>query len=122
MCLLHSDNNIRDEGACALAETLKLNTTLTKLNLLGMSNMDRLLFIAVWQGLTNGKCLLYADNRICYKGTCALAESLTLNPIIAELQLNSMLNLNISSFAAVWQDQLTTYLLAFIQITSLVLL
>ncbi len=38
-------NNICDEGARALAESLKQNTTLTELNLRGMLELHELLFV-----------------------------------------------------------------------------
>ena len=46
MLALCSDNNIGDEGARALAESLKQNTTLTELNLRGTSDLSGLLFVA----------------------------------------------------------------------------
>ena len=45
----YSDNWIDNKEAYALAEYLKQNTTLTELNLEGMSNLDRLLSVVVWQ-------------------------------------------------------------------------
>ena len=51
-------NSIGDEGARALAEALKLNTTLTELNLSGMSNLDRLLSIAIWKYPTDNLFML----------------------------------------------------------------
>ena len=49
-CLLipcsFSDNYIGDEGASALAESLKQNTTLTDLNLEGMSELREPFFAA----------------------------------------------------------------------------
>ena len=41
----YSDNRIGSEGAQALAESLKMNTTLTQFNLSGMSELSEFMFV-----------------------------------------------------------------------------
>src|SRR5271163_747311 len=50
-------NNISDEGARALAESLKQNTTLTELNLIGMLELHKLLFVAARRDKAHDLCV-----------------------------------------------------------------
>lgn len=45
LAFLYSANKIGAEGACSLAESLKQNTALTELNLMGMLGMYELLIV-----------------------------------------------------------------------------
>ena len=66
----YSDNKIGDDGARALAECLKENTTLTQLYLESTSNQVNLWLDAI-QSLT---FYSYSDNNIGDDGKAALAE------------------------------------------------
>src|SRR3954468_954169 len=49
----YSGNGIGSEGAQALAESLKENTTLTQLNLRCMSDLSEFMFTSTWRDQTN---------------------------------------------------------------------
>src|SRR5215813_11013018 len=111
-----SGNSIGDEGACALAESLKQNTTLTSLNLEGMSELNcekQWVAAAQWESIKLLMCVLahspsptpthtllllpwfhFSDNSIGSEGARALAEFLKQNTILTSLNLESMSELN----------------------------
>src|SRR4051794_33646029 len=85
-CIL--GNNIEDEGGCSLAESLKQNTTLVKLNFGCKSNLDRLLIeIMSISSLQSMHDYFYSVNKTGREGACGLAEVLKLNTTLTELNI-----------------------------------
>jgi Ran GTPase-activating protein (RanGAP) involved in mRNA processing and transport len=74
-----ADNQIRDEGAKALAEALKTNETVTHMDLFGVIAND-----CVWLTL-----LALADNQIRDEGAKALAEALKTNKSVTSIDFCS---------------------------------
>src|SRR3954464_15813930 len=77
-----SDNGIGSEGAQALAESLKQNTTLTQLDVSGMSELSEFMFACMWQDQSNISS--YSDNGIGPEGAQTLAESLKQNTTLTQ--------------------------------------
>src|SRR5579859_5118575 len=95
-----SGNKIGSEGALALAESLKQNTTLTNLNLESTSELSGLMFCMRVVILISGMfCLV---NEIGYEGALALAESLKQNTTLANLILSCTSESNGHMFACAW--------------------
>src|SRR5690349_21722454 len=84
---IYPGNDINFEGAQALAESLKLNTALTQLNLTSILEFVDLLFACPWCDPAD---FLLLDNKIGSEGTQALAESLKQNTTLNQLNLTSM--------------------------------
>src|SRR4051812_27596082 len=102
----YSENGVGFEGAQALAESLKQNTTLTQLDLYSMSELSEFMFACMWQDQSNISS--YSDNRINFEGAQALAASLKQNTTLTQLHLSSMSELSEFMFACMWQDQSNT--------------
>src|SRR4051812_39818235 len=90
------------EGAGSRGESLKQNSTLTQLNLEGMSESSEFVFACMWQDQAN---IFYSGNGIGSEGAQALAESLKQNTTLTQLNLWSMSELSEFMFACMWQDQ-----------------
>lgn len=86
------DNKILDEGACALAESLKRNTTLIQLNL---SRMLEIVWFYKYELFNPTDLYVCSGNKIGAKGACALAKSLKYNTTLIRLNLECMLETNI---------------------------
>ena len=81
---LSTGNNIRDTGATSLSESLKSNTTLTKLDLSGEDNNTQK---SIHQQIT---LFLFAptDNSIRDTGATSLSESLKSNTTLTKFNLS----------------------------------
>src|SRR3954469_14202228 len=82
------DNNIGSEGAQALAESLKQNTTLTQLNLSSMSELGG--SIVCMFPVRSSWFFIYLVTGIGSEEAQALAESLKQNTTLTQLNLSSM--------------------------------
>src|SRR5215475_4840976 len=83
------DNSIGDEGGKALAEALKVNSTLTQLNLSCMSSFCGWIYVCIlWFDLADNLWII--DNSIGDEGGKALAEALKVNSTLTQLNLECM--------------------------------
>ena len=82
-----TDNDIGAEGATQISETLKTNTTLTSLDLLG-DDKDNNKQVNVLKWKTN-PIKQWTDNRIGEEGAKKICESLKTNTTLASLNLTS---------------------------------
>ncbi len=76
LCYLFLVNAISDKGSQALAESLKQNKTLTKLNLQSVSGLGRLLLDLYDKTQLIASTILSLGNSIGSEGVHALAEYL----------------------------------------------
>ena len=76
------------EGACALAEALRQNTTLTQLNIKG-KRVSYYLIVNLWCDPSHGLCMRVnpSGNKISDNGSCAIAKALDKNAILPKLNL-----------------------------------
>ena len=94
ICAFVLDNNIGNEGAHALAESLKQNTALTKLNLGGTSTKSQCCY-TIRVTFQSDLCIFvhfldgFISNKIGDDGARALAESLKQNTTLTSLNLKS---------------------------------
>src|SRR4051794_30882417 len=88
----YSGNGIGSEGAQALAESLKQNTTLTQLHLEGMSELSEFMFSCMSRDQPNISS--YSGNGIGSERAQALAESLKQNTTLTQLHLEGISGLD----------------------------